>query len=738
MSGKLIIVSNRLPFKIEKKGGKYEIRQSSGGLVSAIKSLPKETGIVWIGAADFKEEAWLDYNRTSTGSDYQIVPLFLDKKTERLYYNGFSNTMIWPLFHYFPSFAEYDSEYYSAYKDINRQFAEKIKAIAGVEDHIWIHDYHLMLVPGFLKQGPRPLSSSFFLHIPFPSYEIMKLIPEDWRNEILNSLLSADVVGFHTKEYVSHFKTSLSFFLGSECNNGFVNLSGHTTLIKDYPISIDYRQFNSAYDDAEVQKGRALIRQKYSNARIIFSLDRLDYSKGVINRLLAYEKLIQSTLSVRGQVVFIINVVPSREEISKYAERKKMIEENISRINGLYGSIHWQPIIYQYRHLNFTDLMACYTACDVALVTPLRDGMNLVAKEFVASRKDKKGVLILSEFAGASNELNGAILVNPNDLDLMQSAILKAIRLKPAEQEVRLSDMQQHLMHYDINMWLEDYMRDMRQVKTQNIGAAPKIMSFEDKIKIFEAYKAARKRLILLDYDGTLIRFYNRPEEAVPGEVIRELLHRLTGNPLNRVVLVSGRDAATLKQWFGSTGVDIAAEHGSMYLRHAEGKNIPYALAPLWKADVKALMQKYTEQVPGSFIEEKDYTVAWHYRAVEDITVETSKLKLSKELMILNEKKEFDILAGNKVLEVKSAGVNKGKFVSGLMQSEEFDFVVALGDDVTDEDMFSVLTSENHYSIKVGLSSTNAKFNLININNVLSFLDQMSSFKNRERPIRQQ
>ncbi len=733
MSGKLIIVSNRLPFKIEKKGGRYEVRQSSGGLVSAIKSLPKKSGIVWIGAADFKEEAWLEYQRTSSDEGgYHIVPLFLDKRTERLYYNGFSNTMIWPLFHYFPSFAEYDAEYYEAYQEINRRFAEKIKSIAGEEDLIWVHDYHLMLVPGFLRQGARPLSSSFFLHIPFPSYEIMKLIPEDWRNEILNSLLSADVVGFHTKEYVSHFKNSLSFFLGSECTNGMVNLSGHTTLIRDYPISIDFEQFYQAFDKPEVAKGRALIRQKYNSAKIIFSLDRLDYSKGVINRLLAYEKLIQSTASVRGQVVFIINVVPSREEISKYAERKKMIEENISRINGLYGSIHWQPIIYQYRHLNFDELLACYTACDVALVTPLRDGMNLVAKEFVASRKDKRGVLILSEFAGTSNELDGAILVNPNDLDLMQTAILRALRLKAAEQEGRISDMQKHLETHNIQAWLNSYMQDMRQIKLQNIGAAPKIMSFEDKINIFEHYKAARKRLILLDYDGTLIRFYNRPEEAVPGEVIRELLHRLAANPLNRVVLVSGRDAATLSQWFGSTGVDLAAEHGSIYLPYS-GKTtrLPEVMPPSWKAAVKALMQKYTEQVPGSFIEEKNYTIAWHYRTAEDITVETSRLKLTKDLMILNEQKEFDILQGNKVLEVKNVHVNKGKFVSDLILSEDFDFVVALGDDVTDEDMFSVLTADHQYPIKVGLSGTKARFNLININHVLSFLDQLGALKNR-------
>lgn len=731
MSGKLIIVSNRLPFKIERRAGRYEIRQSSGGLVSAIKSLPKGAGITWIGAADFREEAWLEYKRTAGNSEYNVVPLFLDKKTEKLYYNGFSNGLIWPLFHYFPSFAEYDVEYYKAYKEINAQFAEKIRAIADETDAIWVQDYHLMLLPGMLRQGSKPLNSSFFLHIPFPSYELMKLIPEDWRNDILNSLLCADVVGFHTKEYVSHFKRSLSFFLGAESNNNLVNINGHTTLIRDYPISVDFNQFNAAFDEPTVAKGRNLIRQRYNQTKIIFSLDRLDYSKGVINRLFAYEALMQQNASVRGHVVFIINVVPSREEISKYAERKKMIEEHISRINGVYGSIHWQPIIYQYQHLSFNNLLACYTACDIALVTPLRDGMNLVAKEFVASRKDRRGTLILSEFAGAANELKGSIVVNPNDLDGTQSAIFESLNLSPAEQEDRMTAMQEHLRKHDINAWLQSFMEDMHRVKSQNLGAGPRIMSFEDKMVILDAYKSASRRLILLDYDGTLVRFYNRPQDAVPGDVVRELLQRLAGNPLNRVVLVSGRDAATLENWFDIPGIDIAAEHGSVHWQGTGRKqHAGDVTVPVWKQAVKRLMQKYTAQVPGSFIEEKQFTIAWHYRAVEDITVEAIKMRLSKELMLLNGNEEFNILAGNKVLEVKSIHVNKGKFVSGLLAGGDFDFVLAIGDDVTDEDMFAVLNDKTHYTVKVGLASTQARYNLINVNSVLSFLDQLSVLKN--------
>lgn len=733
MQERIIMVSNRLPYRVEKKGNKYELKQSSGGLVSAIKSVSKDKKIVWIGAADFKEELWHDFKKSSNNNEIaNVVPLFLNKKVEKLYYNGFSNTLLWPLFHYFPSFAEYDADFYKAYQEINQIFADAVKSIVKENDLVWVHDYHLMLLPGLLKREPNPMQSSFFLHIPFPSYEIIKLIPEDWRNDILHSLLCSDVVGFQTQEYVYHFKKSLSFFLGKECRNDVVDSNGHTTKIKEYPISIDFDQFNSAYDNPQVARGRELIRKRHSQTKIIFSIDRLDYSKGVINRLQAYEQLIQSNPSLRGNIVFIINVVPSREEISKYAERKKIIEENISRINGLYGSFQWQPVLYQYQHLSLNALLSCYTACDVALVTPLRDGMNLVAKEFVVSRKDKLGSLILSEFAGAASELKGAILVNPNDVAAMQSAILKAIKLTPPEQKERITQMQEHLKQHDVNAWSTEYFQDMRHMKQQNLGTRPHMMSFEDRLQIMEAYRKSCKRLILLDYDGTLIRFYDRPQDAVPGEVIKDLLSRLTENPFNKVVLISGRDAATLNEWFGHMELDIAAEHG---LKYKEGGNDHWIdsikTKPVWKNEVRQLIQKYADEIQGSFIEEKEFTIAWHYRAVEDISVEIQKMKLLKELLLMNNENRFDILSGNKVLEVKCSAGNKGKFIHDMLLKDNFDFVLAIGDDVTDEDMFSVLSEKHHYSVKVGLEATCAKFNLINVNNVLSFIDQLSLMKNK-------
>lgn len=705
------------------------MQASSGGLVSAIASIPRENQITWIGAADFKQEHWQQFREQKVQTDYLLEPVFLDKKTESLYYNGFSNMLIWPLFHYFPSYAEYDEDSFVAYRQVNRVFADKIRQVATDEHTIWVHDYHLMLVPGFLKSGSKQFKSSFFLHIPFPAYELVKLIPEDWRKEILSSLICADVVGLQTSEHASHLKRALSYFLGIETINNTTTFSGHTTTIRDFPISIDFKKFNEAFNEPDISRYRQHIRDRNKGMKMIFSLDRLDYSKGVLNRLDAFELMLKDKPELAEKVVFVMNVIPSRENISKYAERKKLIEENVSRINGVYGNIHWQPIIYQYQHLDFCKLLACYTACDVILVTPLRDGMNLVAKEFVASRQDLRGCLILSEFAGAADELTTALMVNPNDIHLMKNVMVQAMNLPEKEQEKRIIHMQEAIRRNDVTNWTDTFLAEVDASVRQEEMARPNFLSFYEKLEVVEAYRKARKRLILLDYDGTLIPFFKKPEEAVPGDVIKELVAGLAASRKNKVMLISGRDAGTLENWFRNSQIDIAAEHGLLY-RQAGGEwQSPSTDNLLWKDEIKVLMDKYVKMIPGSFLEEKQFSLAWHYRAIENIDEEATRLSFSKEAMLLNRHDDFDILQGNKVIEVKSVLSNKGKFVSRFLKTNDFDFVLAIGDDVTDEDMFNALQEKHHYTIKVGMGPTSARYNVVGVNNVIALLEDLSSPK---------
>lgn len=725
----LIIVSNRLPLSIEKKGNKYDIRQSSGGLVSALQSLSeKKNSVTWVGTADFKKESWDAVKESDLQTSFLIQPIFVNRKLYDLYYDKFSNTVIWPLFHYFPSYAEYDDASYEAYREVNNIFAEKIISTAKTGDEIWIHDYHLMLLPKLIKEKRPDLKVGFFLHIPFPSYEIIKLIPTPWRNEILEGLLYADILGFHTKEYLSHFKRCLAYFSSISVNNDKVQVNGRNCVMKQYPISIDYQKFNNAFDVSAVARLRNSIRLKNKDLKIIFSVDRLDYTKGVINRLGAFEQLLESNPECREKVVFVINVVPSRDQITKYTERKKMIEENIGRINGLYGNVEWQPVIYQYRHLTFNQLISFYTAADIALITPLRDGMNLVAKEFVAARKDKKGVLILSEFAGAASELHEAILVNPNDAIAMKDGILEAISLSEEEQRIRMESMQRVLQINDIYKWTNSFINDLKNSTMTELINQPHVMTFDEKTILTDAYKESKKRLLLLDYDGTLVPYYTKPSEAEPGKHLIELLHSLCIEPENEVIIISGRDSPSLDKWFSNTGISVVAEHGSLYKKSGSSW-VNLAGNAVWKNEVETLFESNALLYKGSFVEKKSFSIAFHYRQVDSKKTDELKTLLTRELLMLDTNNEFDVIHGNMVVEVRSFGINKGTFVNRLVEENSYDFILAMGDDTTDEDMFGALNKTNHHTIKIGITPTKAKCNLINVNSAISFLDHLNGYK---------
>lgn len=727
--GKLIIAANRLPFSVEKKGNAHEIRQSSGGLVSALLSLSSDQRTInWVGVADFKKDSWSKVSDNFSVSGISVSPLFVERTTYKAYYDGFSNGVLWPLFHYFPSYAEYREENFEAYRTVNRQFADAIAEIAEQGDQIWIHDYHLLLLPKLLKELRPELTVGFFLHIPFPSYEILKLIPNQWRKELLEGLHACDVCGVHTKEYLSHLQRSFAYFRTE--NTSFAQGASHSS-IKAYPISIDFQQFNSAYYKKAVVRGRNSIRERHKDVKIIFSVDRLDYTKGVLNRLQAFETLLAETPTLHQKVVFIINVVPSRDQIDKYAERKKLIEENIGRINGVFGSVNWQPIIYQYRHLTFNQLISFYTAADIAMVTPLRDGMNLVAKEFIASRQDECGVLILSEFAGAAEQLKEAILVNPNDNITMKEGLRQALNIPVEEQKERMRKMRELVEKFDINAWINSFLNDMHISNNADNMKTPHLMTIDEKQDIFNAYRTSKKRLLLFDYDGTLVPYYSKPADAVPTEILKQLLQDFSQESTNDLMIISGRDGATLEKWFPGTNVSYVAEHGAMFKR-PDSEWCNFTDVDSWMDEVEQLMHAYAANFKGVFIEKKAFSIAFHYRSVELSKIELLKNELISSLLMLDSNSDFNVVQGNMVVEARVAGVDKGQFVDRLLKLKDYDYVLAIGDDTTDEDMFAVLQGENQFTVKVGITPTKAKCNLINASNVISFLDQLNRYANNK------
>jgi trehalose 6-phosphate synthase/phosphatase len=728
--GRLIIISNRLPFSLDREGDKVSLRQSSGGLVSAIKSFFENTAAqksgltekLWMGVADFPQEDWDQVLASKeAGTDFGIIPLFVDKELYDNYYNGFSNSVLWPLFHYFSSLATYESQYFDAYVQVNRLFAEKIAPLLEPGDEVWIHDYQLMVLPHLLRQKKPDATIGFFLHIPFPSYEIFRLLPTEWKKTLLHGVMGADLIGFHTYDYVQHFLQSAKMLLGVD--NYFHNLQYQDRLIRIdlFPIGIDYQKFHQAASESEVVESRNRIRQELGEKKIIFSVDRLDYTKGLMNRLTGFEYFIERYPEWREKMVFILNIVPSRSGIPAYNDRKKMIEEKIGTINGRFSTISWQPIIYRYNHLSFNELVALYQAADVALITPLRDGMNLVAKEYVASCTNGKGVLILSELAGAASELSEAILVNPTDTEDVASAITRALAMPLYEQRNRIALMQRRLQEYDVTKWVNDFMDQLTQVKQEQQKQKVKLLDEKTTAGIRRHYQRSKNRCLLLDYDGTLVPFSRLPSEAAPDNAVKELLLRLSSDPKNNVIIISGRDMSSLDRWLGGMPLTLVAEHGASFRKKHGAWEQLVSVSDLWKDEIRRVMQLFVIRCAGSFIEEKANTIAWHYRNTQTGLGFSRSRELLNTLSQLIQNTTLQVIDGNKVVEVRISGFDKGATALKIINETDPDFVLCMGDDTTDEDMFKALEGEA-YTIKVSNGASSAQYTILSQQQVLPLL----------------
>ncbi len=737
--GRLIIISNRLPFAIDHSQGDPQLRQSSGGLVSAVKSFLENdqssaaySEKLWVGSMDASEEEWNAVKPSATlNGDFDIVPIFVDAETYDQYYNGFSNSTLWPLFHYFPSIVEYKQEFLSAYKKVNALFARAVADIYRPGDVIWVHDYQLMLLPKMLRDDLPDATIGFFLHIPFPSYEMIRLLPVQWRRLLLQGLLGADLIGFHTQDYVQYFIQSVRMLL--RIDTQFNNIFYKEKLIRTdlFPIGIDYKKFRAAITDEDIVSIATSLEEKFFTQKMIFSVDRLDYTKGLNYRLDGYEEFLKKYPEWREKVVFILNVIPSRDAISTYADRKRMIEEKISTINGRFSSLHWQPVIYRYNHLSFDELCALYQVADVALITPLRDGMNLVAKEYIASCIDK-GVLVLSELTGAANELSEAVLVNPTDIDDVAEAIHQALIMPLIEQRSRLSYMQRRLAEYDVFKWMNDFLDCLTSTKEEQEKLKVNVLRDDVIKKIEEDFNKASLRCILLDYDGTLAPFQKVPSMAAPSEELLMLLRQLTADDNNEVIIISGRDADTLEKWLGQLPLNFIAEHGATIKYKSEGWKEQSDMSPEWKERLRPIMQLFVSRCAGSFIEEKKSTLAWHYRNCHPDLGFSRSRELQNNLLQLTANTPLQVVDGNKVLEVRMMGVDKGISSMNMINSINPDFILCIGDDTTDEDMFRMLRDRG-YTVKVGYGNTAAQYNLFSQNNVFPFLKRFIKVASKQQ-----
>ena len=481
MLGKLILVSYRLPYRFAVSEGKLKVTHSAGGLATALYSFFEKEKIQeeqfdsfhWVGIGDISKKTFEKISPDSYIKDNELTlhPVFVEGRDADLFYNGFCNSVLWPLFHYFPSYVIYEQHFFDAYERANRVMKEKIMELYNPGDTIWIHDYHFMLLPSLLRSELPEANIGFFLHIPFPAFELFRILPKSWRIGILKGLLGASVVGFHTNDYVRHFNESVKRMLKLTIEkDGVLNFDQREVLVKSFPISIDFDKFQNTCSHLAVKKEVRKIKSRFGHSKIILSVDRLDYTKAIINRLESFELFLHQNPKYREQLTYILLLVPSRDGILKYRENKKEVETLISRINGMHSSLTWTPVIYQYRSLELRKLVALYNAADIALITPVRDGMNLVAKEYIASRTDSSGVLILSETAGCANELTEAILVNPNDRHEIANSILQAVLQPLEEQRYRISAMQDHLRQHNVHHWVTSFMQELLNNNVENLN----------------------------------------------------------------------------------------------------------------------------------------------------------------------------------------------------------------------------------------------------------------------------
>ncbi len=718
---KLIILSNRLPVKIEKdEKGKFIITPSEGGLATGLGSLETEARKIWIGwPGIYTEDEEEKKEITKRLNELDFYPVFLTKDHLEKYYEGYSNSTIWPLCHYFFSYIEYKKEYWTAYQEVNQLFCDAAIPLIDDEDIIWVQDYQLMLLPAMIREKKKKVSIGYFHHIPFPSYELFRVLPE--REIVLNGLLGADLIGFHTHDYMRHFISAIYRVLQLESKLDEIQLSDRMVHVDTFPMGINYETYHDAVLKPEVKKHVKEIRKNIGDESIILSVDRLDYSKGILHRLEGFSQFLENHPEYLKKVSLAMIVVPSRDQVDKYADLKTKIDETIGNLNGKYSELGWIPVHYFYRSFDFDELIAMYHTADIALVTPLRDGMNLVAKEYIATKHDNLGVLILSEMAGAAIELSDAIIVNPNDAEEIDKSIFKALTMGEDEKKRRMKNMQKRVSTQTVKKWATDFVGELESIKDQNIGINKKVITQNKLNVIKKKYDNSEKRLLVFDYDGTLSAFVKNPEDAIPTKETLQLIKKLVRDKRNKVVINSGRNHEILDIWFKGINLDLAAEHGAFYKIDGEWRqNIKEK--PVWDEEILDIIQRTIDKTPRSELEIKNTALVWHYRNSDIWLAEMREKQLVNQLMGPVARHNLQIMRGNKIVEIKSPDYNKGSEIKRLLETDNYDFVMAIGDDTTDDDMFLALP-EGGISIKVGDFSEAAQFRLPWQSEVIPFLE---------------
>lgn len=709
--GRLLIVSNRLPVTVRSGDDGFALERSTGGLATGLSTPHQHSEGIWIG--------WPGLSLEELGpqlpalearlAEERLIPIHLTREQVERHYAGFANGVIWPVFHYLTGQIPLATDDWEAYQEVNRRFADRVAELWEPDDTIWIHDFHLLLVPGLLRARLPAATIGLFLHIPFPAAEMFQTVPGS--RDLIEGMLGADLIGFHTASYVHHFSRAALRLAGRPTEVDEVRLGGRTCKLLAHPMGVDAERIAALAATPEVHQLVAEHRGT-DGGRIMLGIDRLDYTKGLPRRLLAFERMLIRYPELRGQVRLVTLVVPSREDVGAYQEFRGQIDMLIGRINGAFATPTWTPVHYMFRSLPEQEVVALYRAADVMLVTPIRDGMNLVSKEYVAARPDEDGVLVLSEFAGAAAELVEAVLINPYEVAACAERYHEALTMNREERWRRMRALRTRVAEHDVHWWVREFLRELEHAAAHR--SPPAVAEDpEGLVRAVEELAHEARLAVILDYDGTLISFHLDPELAVPDAALTSLLRRLATRPDTDVHIVSGRPRVFLAQWLGDLPVHLHAEHGGW--SRPRGSEVWQPLMPFtleWRELLEPVLEEFASRTPGAFVERKELGLGWHWRAADPDIGARHANELGLYLLHLAGNLPVDVLFGNHVIELRPQGVSKADIAQRVLADlAPGTAILAAGDDRTDEDLFAALP-RSAYTIHVGSRSSRARFTL--------------------------
>lgn len=731
---RILLVSNRLPVSITPNSEPLSVKPSPGGLATGLRSVHGNGSTLWFGWPGVNTEPGAERERIAQALPESVVPVHFNDDEMNRFYDGIANGVVWPLFHYLLDRVPGEIRDWSAYESANQRFADVVAKEARPDDLIWVQDYHLLLLPGLLRERLPGVRIGFFLHIPFPSSDVFRILP--YREAVLNGLLGADLIGFHTFNDQRHFSAALLSVLGFDAELDRVDVEGRSVRLQVFPMGVDAASFAARAVEPIVVEASKKLRASHGDGQLVLGIDRLDYTKGLTRKFLAIERLLERSPKYRDKLRLLQIAVPSRENVSAYRELKREIEEIAGRINGAQATLHSVPIHYVYDSVDETELVASYRAADVMLVTPLRDGMNLVAKEYIASRVDGDGVLILSEFAGAASELADALVVNPYDVAAITESLERALEMTEPERRLRMQRLREKVQARPVELWANSFIAALK-LEPMSVGPSDLQRRPGQVAALADELAACPELVFALDYDGTLVPIQSTPDAAEPNGELCALLEGLALTPGVRVAVVSGRTVESLDRFVGHLPLALVAEHGvwsrawgSEWTRHVENP-----AAHTWRVPVLAMLEEYCARTPGSSVELKTVGLAWHYRNVERQVGAARARELRLNLLQILARQPASVLGGRKVVEVRPQETDKGSALKRLLgDTPTSELIVAMGDDRSDEELFRAAGS-SPYTFAASSLPTHAHYRIAGPTAVREFLTRFLVRRRNGAPV---